>query len=853
MVRRSIRVLVPLTICLSLGLTSATEAVPGDWIPSDQACLHTLFGPDVLASNVCSVRRHAAGLPLAEKFDYLKSWVLPGANHPDIRVNGEFTPTNPSPRAMELEPDRFPTDRGGEYVSPVFDLLHAASELKRLDDLHAEVTSVDHAGGNVDVRAKLVLLTLIRLEQNRSEDAGRLMTLLHEELVEAYRDPQSDYSAELLLLYDAVARRRELALVGDLLVAFHDNRFSFDIADEWESHLCTLVGHYPRQGDGEPEPHEAGARPLEGWSPAARSIAMTRGNGYPQTIWHRHSGGELHLRSGHHRDYLFFASPLSGNYEVAGDVDLGGRTQIMTGGLFVGPRGGRTSVDVGKFRSEHAVLPVDPPFSPHDPWVRYRAVVRDGHLKVFLNERLFVERELGAGYDLWIAARGVAHSTGPLRHLQIGGDPRIPDQVDLSSQAAFSTWYTYYFFTEDAGNPQSLWQWDAGENGAGQIVARRHPAPRGSSLESILRYHRPLVEDCEIDYEFFYAPDDVHVHPAFDRLAFLLQPEGVGLHWCTDGKYDRTSVSPEHVLFEQDSQRGSRPLPLAAGTWNHMKVSLAGQTVSLILNGRLIFEQTLPESNLRTFGFFRYADRTLSRVRSVTLRGDWPKSIPPAAEQKLADPRLATSQKDIADLPGEFRYDFVRDASLERLFKRTGQQLDTGITEESDGVHVRLDGDSGWTVAALMPRVQISGDFDIRAEFELEDFEEGWQDGLAFLEVRFADRENHYFRAMRGYEPDTGHSVRAQVIRGPLDGRRQLEEERVASWAAGGCFRIVRAGDRLTSLFAPRGSSVFRVLGQEQIDAGAPVEDVLLELAVRDASQGHVVWKSLTIRAERVE
>lgn len=842
-----------LLVVLLAGLTTGIEATHGGWKPGDGASLNALFGADVLASNISQVRRRASELSSVEKYLYLKSWVLPAAAHPDLRLVSEFTPTNPSPWAMELEPWRFPSNRGGELVSPVFDLLDTADELDRLDELRAEVTQLSDGQGGVDARAKLVLLTLICLAQERQQDADELVTQLQQRLVDSFQDPKSDYSGELLLLYDAVVRRQSFELVGDLLGAVHNNRYAIDVADAWESHLCTLMGHYRRHLIGEPEAHEVRDNTFDFWTPVSRSIAMTRGDGYPGPIWHRQSNGELHLDSGHHRDYLFFKSPLAGNYEVAGELDLGGRTQLMTGGWFVGPQGGRKSIEVGKFRSEHLILPVDPQLAPHDFWVRYRAVVRDGRLQVFLEERLLFERELGPDSDPWVAARGIAHSTGPLRHIQISGTPQVPDEIDLSSRAAFSNWYTYYFFVEDAGNPRSIWQWEAGESGRGQIVAKRYPAPRGSSMESVLRYHRPLPEHGEIEYEFFYSPDDVHVHPVLDRLAFVLQPEGVGLHWCTDGKYDRTRVSPDHVIFEQPSQRGSGPLPLIAGDWNHLKLSLAGQTVSLTLNGRLVFHKEVPETNQRTFAFFRFADQTMSRIRSVKMRGDWPRTVPTLAEQEFADPRLVTLESEIADLPAEFQHDFALDGLPEQSFKLTGQQLETAITEEPDGVHVKLSGTSGWTVAALMPQVRISGDFDIRAEVELLDLESGWQDGLAFLEVRLADEENHYVRAMRGYEPDTGQTVRSQVMWGPHDERWRLVQERFAGWASAGCFRVCRSGDRYTSMFAPQGSSVFRVLGEAQIAADAPVEDVLLELAVRHASQGQVVWKNLSIRAEQLE
>ncbi len=817
---------------------------------SDAASLHVLFGPNVFASNINATRHHASALSLEERYNFLKHWVLPTSTHPDIRVIGEFNPTNPSHRAIQLEPERYPSSQGGDLVSPVFDLIDTASELKRLEGLYAEVAAVD-AVRDEDARAKLVLLILIRLAQEQWEDADALMTQLHQRFIDSLKKPYSNYHAELLLLYDAVARKRELELAGDLLVVFHNNRHAFDITNEWKSHLCTLVGDYPLHLNGDSNMQEASDSPFLHWSPAARSIAMTRGNGYPTTIWRRSSNGELTLRSGHHRDYLFFASPLAGNYEVAGDIDLGGQTQIMTGGLFVGPRG-RSSIEIGKFRSKNLVKPVDPPFAARDPWVRYRSTINNDKLEVFLNERLFVERELGSNFDPWIATRGIADATGRLRHLQIAGEPQVLDEVDLSAQAAFSNWYTYYFFTEDAGNAHSLWRWEADEARSGQIVAKRHPSSRGSWMESILRYHHPLGDEAEIEYEFFYSPTEIHIHPALDRLAFLLEPRGVGLHWCTDGKYDRTPITPDHEVFEPNSQRGARPLPLNAGAWNHIKMALVGQSVTLTLNGRLVFEYDLPEANLRTFGLFRYADQTGSRIRGVKLKGNWPKSVSAITEQEFADPRLVTIEKEIGDLPHEFHHNFVRDGLPNELFKLTGQQLDTGITEESDGVHVKLNGVSGWTVAAIMPKLNISGDFDIRADFELQDLDAGWQDGLAFLEVRVADEQKHYVRAMRGHDTNTGHSVRFQVMRGP-DERRQLDQNQYASWTPAGCFRIVRIGDQITSLFAPKGSAVFRVLGQEKIGTDAPVEDVLLELALRDASQGHVVWKNLSVRAEQLK
>jgi hypothetical protein len=53
----------------------------------------------------------------------------------------------------------------------------------------------------------------------------------------------------------------------------------------------------------------------------------------------------------------------------------------------------------------------------------------------------------------------------------------------------------------------------------------------------VLQYHRPMLEDGEIEYEFYFDPDRVMVHPALDRLAFLIEPESVAIHWMTDAQY----------------------------------------------------------------------------------------------------------------------------------------------------------------------------------------------------------------------------------------------------------------------------------------------------------------------------
>jgi hypothetical protein len=63
-----------------------------------------------------------------------------------------------------------------------------------------------------------------------------------------------------------------------------------------------------------------------------------------------------------------------------------------------------------------------------------------------------------------------------------------------------------------------------------------------------------------------------------------------------------------------------------------VKLSIAGDTVKLELNGTSIYERALESTNQRTFGLFHYADDTSVRVRNVTYRGQWPRRLPDADE-----------------------------------------------------------------------------------------------------------------------------------------------------------------------------------------------------------------------------
>ncbi len=123
----------------------------------------SLFSPDedVLANNSAAASRHASTLPPEERFDYLADWVLPSTTHSAIRMNGEFTQTDPAPVGQSAgERDDI---RGGVLVSPVFDLLELAKSIDRLPELLQAVEAISESTVEEQLRARAALLVLIHV------------------------------------------------------------------------------------------------------------------------------------------------------------------------------------------------------------------------------------------------------------------------------------------------------------------------------------------------------------------------------------------------------------------------------------------------------------------------------------------------------------------------------------------------------------------------------------------------------------------------------------------------------------------------------------------------------------------
>ena len=62
--------------------------------------------------------------------------------------------------------------------------------------------------------------------------------------------------------------------------------------------------------------------------------------------------------------------------------------------------------------------------------------------------------------------------------------------------------------------------------------------------------------------------------------------------------------------------------------WNHAKLAIKGDVVSVAVNGVEVYRRPIEPTNQRTFGFFHYADVSEARVRQVAFVGAWPRQAP---------------------------------------------------------------------------------------------------------------------------------------------------------------------------------------------------------------------------------
>jgi tetratricopeptide (TPR) repeat protein len=633
--------------------------------PADRRARQALIGDEILTDNAGSVLAAARRLAPEERYAALVRWVLPGTDHVGFRLQGDATASDPAPPVAGDDVAQLKGRRlhsSGVLEAPAFDLIATAAGLNRLDDLGSRIDKAE-VRNDLDRRGQLALLAMVRAAQSKDAEAEQLlkqMRPLHARLGKDDRPWQR--WPELVAASSALNRPRlyatAMALLDDMVV---DQIQKFGSSVEWERQVRHVRAVGQVLGLPDKQRRAFGTAPgLAHWTPVTLATAEGRGAGHPQAHWNYHDGTWTHY-SGHGNDYLYLNVPIRGNFEVNCELSSFGwrETRLSYGGLMPAIKPDKKTLEV----TQHGVgLPdvtVDPPLNDLGDWYAYRLVVRDGLYTASINGRTVYERTIPTvDGDPWLALQAPWQSGGGVRKLSISGTPVVPDVLNLSALPDLTGWIGAYY-GEPVNANGGRWTKRGEEiifapsttlNEEDTIVMRGYrramtqfgtqllgdDGARTSSalpnLESVLQYHRPMLENGTIEYEFFYERGKMLTHPAIDRLVFLLEPDGVAIHWLTDAQHDRTRLASDNRTIEPNRRRGAGSLPLRAAAWNRMQVKLDGDTMTLILNGTTIYERPLEATNQRIFGLFHYANNTGVRVRNVTYRGEWPRSLPANSE-----------------------------------------------------------------------------------------------------------------------------------------------------------------------------------------------------------------------------
>jgi hypothetical protein len=626
-------------------LIEPVEAIPalvqaGEWDGAwealglwadEQAGQPTPVPADAPAGWLALLRR-CSGLPAAERYAQLASWSLPGAGRTGVRIVAGAVPVERPPPVFKAA--KVPGEDG--VLSTAGLLVGAAKEAGKLDELAARLRPLV----GTKTRNAAELLALAQAARAPAEDGPSVEALL----------PQTGRPAAYPF-WPTV--RRPVAWPTLLVVR----------ACLAEPRLRASGERLARRLIEQADPNDGGAALLR------RELAIREG-GSPPALWRPGAaagsagfdplwvarGAELRLEAGAGQGGLQFTYPLAGRFEfsveaafgddVSGSVGYAGRLPWpnATDQQFDGPAyddwGDPTAFGRRRLTG----------------WQRLTVQAEPSVVRFLRNGTVFHEAKDPDPTNPFLTLAGPGQGRAVFRNAQLTGDPEIPREVSLLGGARLDGWVGAYYFKRVrvppgtvrpflapgglfGGEPED---WAAED---GVLSGRRVPAAT-SPTPSVLARSRPLQPGEAVSYEFFYQPGEVMVHPALGRLAFLLEPGGVRLHWLGGLPFDESlGLKADNAVVEPECRRGPGELPLKAGEWNQAELALDAGRLRVKLNGVLVYERPLEAAAGQAFGLFHYQDQTAARARKVVLKGDWPRKLSEAQRRNLLAP-AGTSETD---------------------------------------------------------------------------------------------------------------------------------------------------------------------------------------------------------------
>jgi hypothetical protein len=808
--------------------------------------LASLFANDeaILSNNIHKFVEQLGNLPVEQRFEQLSLWVLPSSQRSGFRTDAEFLQTDPVPGSVDKVAEA--THEG--ILSPCFALIRTAEQSGKLGELRQRLESIPDPAEPHQLRAKLALLLMVQSAQHNEEAALEVCNRLVQLVRVRGENLDGQWWPETLALAWGMQEIQNRTELLELAVSIYDTQIghsNFSGNRAWDTFVA---GSYARlQIETSPELQSSDSKSSFGtWQSASIIAAITRGCGSPTERWIS-AGATVHKATGHENDCLYFPVPLTGDFEI--NCDVSGfnyrEAQVTYHGFYATPNWRLNEAELGGIR-DVTLKQLNPPITHPDTWMTCRIAVKDGLCRHFISGRLIHERTMSGDSFPWLALRSYRLSRGSVRNLMLTGTPSIPDHVAMIQDQELNGWFSY--FAEPVADPshQHGWLCKPATDGNWELSHPLAPALSGTDTESLLLYHRPMMEDGVIEYEFFCEPGTLMVHPAIDRQTFLIEPDGVKTHWITDGKYQRLELLPENKAVS-DAPTANGPVRLLPKAWNKVTLSIRGDDVEINLNGESIFRTSLNESSRRQFGLFHFVDRSQVRVRNMRWTGEWSKSIDPDIFPPASLPDVAAIDKIAEKFPKSYHYDF-RDGSLPgaAFVRKKGM-----INVIHEGVRLECSSDGPWQQTDLSVSLEIGGDFDLRASFRDLEFSAKGNLGAQFMATMA--RTGQEIRIARNRWDDGPEMMKFQTGSSKVHGRWEYADTWTRLASPEGVFRLVRISDKLHYLFAESETSGFRLLHTDRVGTeNLRLGDTSLSVFAHKSGTVKCVWTGLDIRAEQL-
>ena len=779
----------------------------------------------------------ARRLPPEQAYEKLLAWVLPSAEHNNLRLYHEFV------RAEE-------TGRQ-DIVCPAYELMAAADRAGKLDELDKAIDNLKPVN-DLSKRGKIALEALLAMHTGDLDTARQGMAQLHEYLVKGLKKTMSvrDRSIELVVAWQAMKHSALQFAALDMAAEMRDKQRDkeFQCANKrWGESVHILVGHVDGTMLG--RSFDPASKPaLTQWVNVPRHRPQLRAKGYQHTDWLYMPGVVQHIPGGAYGQ-LFFQSPLRGNFEIVAERSFHGHREVAIAyGMHAAePRWDYKAKRITQVMHSSHDVDGEIKIPRQREWLAdFRIVVKDDRVTTFVNGVQLHEETLSPRPDPWLVLQAAQPgNSSSVRNLRIIGNPEIPDEIDLIDVAGWGAWradiYGESFSIDDPDNTTAPWK-KVGDEIHGQI----RQSVSAAYIESLLMYQRPMLEDGLIEFESFHVTGEFEVHPAVGRTALIVGPDGVRKHTLTDAQYDTSGLSPGNVSGI-DGAAGH--VELKEEDWNHYSLSLKGERLTLTVNDVDVATVILTEpSNQRYFGLFRYGNRTKCRVRNLIYRGNWPKTLPPVERQQLARASSMRSPEEWSEptvLPLNLSAEELEAAGL-----KFGGPPDR-VTNVDRGTRMLLkeaDGGSSWP--SIHFQGPLDGDWVITLDFEDLKFtpaKTGWSSTFALRAV--VDQET-------GISVESGldmslagvKHLRSKGRHKLLSGDDKHDVRFVSTTFDRGRLRLVRDGSLIATYFAETGSDEFHLM--EMYPVGhAPVEDIIVQCSGSDsATVIDVVVTQLTIQ-----